>query len=284
MLFDLKQLYLTDRAFIMSLYSNTRPPAVAGMFYPGTSEAIRQQIDSYLTDIDSTEQQVPKIIIVPHAGYIYSGIVAAAAYSTLRPVSDKIRRVVLLGPSHRVPLFGLAPPQVERFQTPLGDIELDTNSIQGLVEKFHQVQFSDMAHEEEHSLEVQLPFLQIILQDFELIPLVVGDANEIEVSEVIEALWGGDETLIVISSDLSHFHSYEKAKQLDLDTAELIEAFKGAELPEHSACGRIPIRGTLHLARKFGMKIQRFDLRSSGDTAGGHDQVVGYGAWGLFES
>ncbi|MCF7807380.1 MAG: AmmeMemoRadiSam system protein B [Candidatus Marinimicrobia bacterium] len=267
----------------MSHYSNTRPPAVAGMFYPGTAAEIRQRIDSFLADIPAVQGQAPKAIIVPHAGYIYSGIVAATAYDTLQAVAAQIKTVILLGPSHRIPLQGLALPTVEIFQTPLGDIDLDTKTIYKLVKDFKQVQLSDRAHEEEHALEVQLPFLQTVLENFELIPIVVGDASETEVSEVLESCWGGEETLVVISSDLSHFYSYEKAKRLDEETAELIEAFRGEALPEHSACGRIPIRGMLHLAQKRGMSIKRFDLRNSGDTAGSHDQVVGYGAWGLIE-
>jgi len=267
----------------MSHYSKTRSPAVAGMFYPADPAKLRRQIDSFFIE-DSNLASVPKALIVPHAGYIYSGMVAASAYERILPAKDNISRIVLLGPSHRVPLYGLAAPEVERFQTPLGEVDLDTSLIRQLVNSFSQVQISDLAHEEEHSLEVQLPFLQSVLADFYLVPLVVGDASEEQVAEVINHLWGEKDCCIVISSDLSHFHTYEQAKHLDLETAKTIESLEGSELPDHSACGRIPIAGMLSVARQRKMRIERFDLCNSGDTAGDHHQVVGYGAWGLFES
>ncbi len=268
----------------MAKIKTTRSAAVAGMFYPADPVDLQEQVNQYLFEDVYPDTRVPKAIIVPHAGYIYSGSIAAAAYRSIQQYRHVIHKVILLGPAHRVPIQGLALPGVDQFQTPLGDIKIDTKSALKLVDDFPQITFSDLAHAEEHSLEVQLPFLQSVLAGFQLIPFVVGDATEIEVANVIEHLWGGNECLIVISSDLSHFHNYEKAIGLDAQTAETIEAFKGNELPEQSACGRIPISGLLRVARQRKMSIERFDLRNSGDTAGEKNQVVGYGAWGLFQS
>ncbi|NQV16019.1 AmmeMemoRadiSam system protein B [bacterium] len=262
----------------------TRPAAVAGSFYPADPAFLQKQLIQLLSEATYKSALVPKAIIVPHAGYIYSGSIASAAYRSIQQHNDTIRKVILFGPGHRVAVHGLAVPRVNQFQTPLGDINLDQKTIRELVDTFTQVSYSDLAHSEEHSIEVQLPFLQTALDKFSLIPLVVGDATEIEVAAVIEHLWGDDETLIVISSDLSHFHNYDKAVRVDTETAEIIESFRGMDLSERSACGRIPISGILLVARKKKMNIQRFDLRNSGDTAGDRQRVVGYGAWGLFQA
>ena len=260
-----------------------RSAQVAGMFYPANPDELRGQISGFIHEKPNETTGVPKALIVPHAGTVYSGSIAAVAYRTLLQYRHVIRKVILLGPAHGVYLHGLALPSVEQFQTPLGKINLDTKTIQKLVEDFHQITFSDEAHTEEHSIEVQLPFLQEVLASFRLIPFVVGDATQQEVAEVIEYLWGGDECLIIISTDLSHFHKYEEAVKIDKTSAELIESFQGDRLGDNSACGRIPMRGLLHLAQQKGMSIKRLDLRNSGDTSGRRDQVVGYGAWGLFE-
>lgn len=262
----------------------TRPAAVAGMFYPADPLDLQEQVNQYLFEDSYLSTRVPKAIIVPHAGYIYSGSIAAAAYRSIMQYRHVIRKIIMLGPAHRVPVRGLALPRADQFQTPLGEIQLDTKTAHNLVADFPQVTFLDLAHADEHSLEVQLPFLQSVLAGFRLIPFVVGDATEIEVADVIEHLWGDDECLIVISSDLSHFHNYADAIRLDAQTAKAIEAFKGRDLPEHSACGRTPISGLLRVARQRKLSIERFDLRNSGDTAGEKDQVVGYGAWGFFQS
>ncbi len=268
----------------MSKVKTTRPAAVAGMFYPADPFDLQEQVNQYLYEDTYPNTEVPKAIIVPHAGYIYSGSIAATVYRSLLQYRHVIRKVILLGPAHRIPINSMAVPGVEQFQTPMGDIKLDLKTIHKLVDEFPQVTFSDQSHSDEHSLETQLPFLQSVLAGFRLIPFVVGDVPEIEIANVIDHLWGGDECLIVISSDLSHFHSYEKAVGLDTQTAELIEAFKGEKLPVDSACGRLPIGGLLRVARQRKMRIKRFDLRNSGDTAGDRQRVVGYGAWGLFQS
>lgn len=259
---------------------NIRPAAVADMFYPGDPVVLQHDIQQYLQDTHDMGT-TPKALIVPHAGYIYSGPVAAQAYAQLRRRRHHIRRVVLLGPCHRVPLEGLAVPGVDAFQTPFGNIMLDQDAIRSIL-ALPQVQTFDLTHEQEHSLEVQIPFLQETLVDFTLVPIVVGDATAAEVSEVLEALWGGDETLIVISSDLSHFHDYDEAKRLDSATCNAIERFDKAAIGHHDACGSTPVCGLLDIASKHHMTVTTLDLRNSGDTAGSKDRVVGYGAW-MFE-
>ncbi len=268
----------------MSIINHIRPAAVSGLFYPDEPVELKAQITGFLNEKSNTSTVRPKAIIVPHAGTIYSGSIAATAYCTLLPHTLAIRKVILLGPAHRVYLRGLALPAVDQFQTPLGEIDLDTETIQNLVADFPQINISDRAHAEEHSLEVQLPFLQEVLDSFSLIPFVVGDATPAQVASVIEHLWGTDECLVVISTDLSHFHNYEEAVRLDRITASYIESKQGDQLEESSACGRIPMGGLLQIAQEKQMTIKRLDLRNSGDTAGRKDQVVGYGSWALYES
>ncbi|MCW9025008.1 MAG: AmmeMemoRadiSam system protein B [Gammaproteobacteria bacterium] len=264
---------------------NIRQPAVAGTFYPADAQELNQQIDDFLSQAAkhrSTKEITPKAIIVPHAGYIYSGPVAASAYCTQIPSHARINRVVLLGPSHRVPFTGLATSSATHYITPLGPIPLDRASLDRLND-FPQVNENDMAHLYEHSLEVQLPFLQKVLDDFVLVPLVVGDADSQSVAEVLEQLWGDEHTLIVISSDLSHYHDYSTAKEMDQATSHAIETLNPSAIQYGDACGRNPINGLLLLAKQKNMQIETVDLRNSGDTAGPRDQVVGYGAY-LFYS
>ena len=259
--------------------NTVRPPAVAGLFYPASPAQLHTDVQTYLRASHTSDtEQPPKAIIVPHAGYVYSGPVAASAYSQLLPARKRIQRVVLLGPSHRVPFHGLATSRADTFHTPLGDIPLDRTAINAL-EELPQVQCLDTAHAEEHSLEVQLPFLQETIDNFQLVPLVVGDARPADVAEVLEHLWGGEETLIVISSDLSHYHDYATAQRLDRDTSVAIEHLQAEIIhPEH-ACGCVPVSGLLYLARRRGLHARTVDLRNSGDTAGPRDRVVGYGAY-----
>jgi len=259
-----------------------RYPAVAGMFYPADKQVLKQDIHRYLEQCQmaSNTNIVPKAIVVPHAGYVYSGSIAASAYQYLQPLKDKIKRVVLLGPSHRVAFKGLAVPGSEYFKTPLGDITLDKQAIADLLE-LPQVVESNYAHEEEHSLEVQLPFLQEVLDDFSLVPVVIGDADRYEVAEVIKHLLSGheDETILVISSDLSHYHSYEEATRMDRATSEAIVNYKPELIQYDDACGRNGIKGLLTIAEEKKLKADIVDLRNSGDTAGSKDRVVGYGAY-----
>jgi AmmeMemoRadiSam system protein B len=257
---------------------NVRQPAVAGMFYPGEPEVLREQVDAYLRQAD-TGHPAPKAIVAPHAGYIYSGPIAASAYAPLKALAGRIERVVLLGPAHRVYVRGLAASSAQYFDTPLGRIPLDRKAIDEVVTAFSFVEIFDQAHAPEHSLEVHLPFLQETVGSFNLAPFVVGDAAPEEVSQVLETLWGGDETLIVISSDLSHYHDYDTAARLDQAAARAIEHLDPSHLSQEQACGRIPVCGLLEAARRHGLRAETVDLRNSGDTAGPRDQVVGYGAW-----
>lgn len=259
----------------------SRPPAVAGLFYPADATELRLILAELLAANPASGPE-PKALIAPHAGYIYSGPVAARAYNLLKSAASRIRRVLLLGPAHRVALRGLALPSVDRFCTPLGDIQLDLEAI-ARMESLPQVTHSNSAHELEHSLEVHLPFLQTLLPDFALVPLVVGWAQPSEVAEVLGLLWGGCDTLIIISSDLSHYHPYETARQLDTDTARRIEALE-FPIPEEQACGAYPLNGLLSMAQSRNLHITRLDLRNSGDTAGDHQRVVGYGAWVLHDA
>jgi len=258
-----------------------RPPAVAGMFYPDAPAVLQQTVNAFLDQTVAANSQ-PKAIIVPHAGYIYSGAIAASAYAQLRPAHNLITKVVLLGPAHRVPFSGLAISSADYFQTPLGDIRLDRNTLDQLLELNHVVEM-DAAHQDEHSLEVHLPFLQAVLDEFELIPLVVGEASPADVCSVLDAVWGGPESLIVISSDLSHFHDYDTARAMDSHTSHAIETLDYQTLHGQDACGCYPLNGLLMSARKRELQVTTLDLRNSGDTAGSRDQVVGYGAWMLTE-
>ena len=259
-----------------------RSPAVAGMFYPGSPEELSNEVEGFLAHAHASSASVPKALIVPHAGYVYSGAVAAVAYARLAAARDRIRRVVLLGPTHRVAIRGLALPEARAFDTPLGRVPLDLELEQKLL-ALPQVQQSAAVHAQEHSLEVQLPFLQRVLDNFTLLPLAVGMASAEEVAEVLDCVWGGLETLILISSDLSHYHPYAQAQQLDQETARQIVSLQA--LADHQqACGATPVNGFLLCARRRGLKAQLLDLRNSGDTAGDRARVVGYGAFAFLET
>ncbi|MDH3513532.1 MAG: AmmeMemoRadiSam system protein B [Gammaproteobacteria bacterium] len=257
--------------------SNVRNPAVAGLFYPDNPEKLRAMVAGYLAAAQAVNT-VPKAIIAPHAGYVYSGPVAASAYASIHPARGRITRVLLLGPAHRVGFHGLALPGADYFMTPLGRIEIDQDAVK-IISRLPQVQVMDVAHAQEHSLEVHLPFLQEVLGEFRLVPLVVGDAGADEVAEVLDLLWGGPETLVVISSDLSHYHDYQTARKLDGATSRAIEQLQPEKIQHDHACGRNPVNGLLQVAQRRGLKARTVDLRNSGDTAGRRDQVVGYGAY-----
>jgi AmmeMemoRadiSam system protein B len=255
-----------------------RPAAVAGRFYPGDPRELADLVNSFLAQAPRPTGPAPKALIVPHAGYIYSGPIAASAYAQLVPARDQVKRVVLLGPSHYVQLDGLAASSADAFATPLGTIRVDLESV-SRVRSLPQVAERDDAHSPEHSLEVQLPFLQTVLGNFSLVPLTVGEATAEEVRQVLDELWGGPETRFVISSDLSHYHDAETARILDGATAQAIESLQPDSLAEQSACGRIAIQGLLEVARHHRLRAHTMDLRNSGDTAGPRDRVVGYGAF-----
>lgn len=259
-----------------------RKAAVAGMFYPDDPRQLSSDVKGFLSAAGAFDGPVPKAIIAPHAGYRYSGAIAAKAYARLKPVADKITRVVLLGPCHRVAVRGLALSGADCFETPLGQVEIDKDA-ESQIAGMEQVGVFPPTHQAEHALEVHLPFLQELLGDFKLVPLVVGETPPAKVAEVLEALWGGPETLIVISSDLSHFLDYDAARQIDRRTCDAIMSLDPAKIEKNGACGRFPVGGLLHLAKSRGMKAETIDLRNSGDTAGMKDRVVGYGAWAFFD-
>ena len=259
--------------------SAIRRAAVAGTFYPDSRGVLEAQVRDYLeqaphpTDLAAR----PKALIVPHAGYVYSGPIAAAAYARLAAACEDIQRVVLLGPAHRVVLRGLAVPAADSFATPLGEVEVDRAAVTRALD-LPQVSESDRAHALEHSLEVQLPFLQTLLPGFRLVPFAVGDATAAQVAEVIELLWGGAETLVVVSSDLSHHHTYDQARRLDRSSAQTVLALSPT-LDHDQACGALPINGLLTVVRRRGLQPELLDLRNSGDTAGDRLRVVGYGSF-----
>jgi len=250
------------------------------MFYPAGASELSGMLDDMLAAGGEPHAECPKALVVPHAGYIYSGPTAAAAYAMLD--KQRIHRVVLLGPVHRVPVRGLALPEADTFSTPLGSIPLDAAGMQAIAQ-LPQVSRNALAHQTEHSLEVQLPFLQHCLDDFTLLPLVVGDASADEVAEVLVALWGGDETLILISSDMSHYHAYSEAQHIDAATAESICHLR-QPIHHEQACGATPLNGLLRLAAQKSMRCRQIDLRNSGDTAGDRNRVVGYGTFAFYEA
>src|SRR5215831_7164577 len=255
-----------------------RPAAVAGQFYLGNADRLRKQVSDLLAGIAMPIKNIPEALIAPHAGYVYSGATAAAAFATLRSGAQMITRVVLIGPAHYVHVRGIAAPTVDAFETPLGRVPVDANALDAIAGLPSVIQ-DDTAHAPEHALEVELPFLQTVLASFRVVPLLVGDATPKITAEVLRQLWDRPGTLIVVSSDLSHYHDYETARRLDATTASAIERGDWASLGPHQACGSRAIAGLLLETERRGLKIRRLSLCNSGDTAGSRDQVVGYGAW-----
>ncbi len=262
----------------LDVIKNKRQPAVAGQFYPADPKQLVAMLEDLLKQAKPVAHSHIKAIIAPHAGYIYSGAVAATAYQSLSHQAGQIERVILLGPSHRVGFRGLATTSVKEYQMPLGDIPIDHTAM-AIIKDLPQVHQIDQAHAPEHSLEVQIPFLQTVLRDFSLVPLVVGECKSAEVAEVLELLWGDESTLIVISSDLSHYQPYELAMEQDRKTSEAIVNLLPDEIHDPDACGRYPVKGLLVAAKQHHLNASLVDLRNSGDTAGSKDRVVGYGAF-----
>ncbi|NSL57052.1 AmmeMemoRadiSam system protein B [Uliginosibacterium aquaticum] len=254
-----------------------RPAAVAGLFYPADPHTLSAQLHSLLAQTERPSAlQPPKALIVPHAGYMYSGPIAASAYAMLEALRDIIRRVVLVGPSHRVAFAGAALPGCAAFATPLGNVEIDSEAVFTLAQR-PGVVFDDSAHAQEHALEVQLPFLQTVLEHFRILPLTLGMIEAQQVAELLEAVWGGPETLIVVSSDLSHYHPYAQAQADDMDSIGQILEGEGP-LNHEQACGATAINALSIAARRHGLLPRLLDLRNSGDTAGDRSRVVGYAA------
>jgi AmmeMemoRadiSam system protein B len=257
--------------------AEVRAPAVAGSFYPRSALELRKTVQGCLAQARAAAAP-PKAVIAPHAGYVYSGPVAGSAFAPLAALRGKVTRVVLLGPAHRFAFAGLAVPRAEAFATPLGLSRVDGDARAALL-ALPQVIASDHAHAGEHSLEVEIPFVQEVLGDVAIVPIVVGDATDALAAQALELLWGGPETCIVVSSDLSHYYPYETARRLDSGTARAIERLSPEDIGEEQACGRIGVRAMLNVARARGLRATTLDLRSSGDTAGPRDEVVGYGAF-----
>lgn len=259
-----------------------RPAAVAGTFYPADPRELELLLDRCFADavVPQRGASVPEALVVPHAGLVYSGPVAASAYLRLIDAKERIRRVVLIGPSHRVPVRGIALSGADAFATPLGEVPVDAAG-RTLALGSPQVRVDDEAHRWEHCLEVQLPFLQRVLGDFGIVPLVTGACLTEVVADLLGALWGGAETLVVVSTDLSHYHRYEQAVRLDATTAAEVVAGRADAIGDHDACGSHSLRGLLAVSAREGAQIELLDLRNSGDTAGDRDRVVGYGAFVL---
>lgn len=268
--------------------ANVRPAAVAGMFYPGNEKELRKTVQKYLQSASVVESELKitldkisaiRMLIVPHAGYIYSGKTAAIAYQLLHQFKNQIRRVFLFGPAHRVCLNGGALPEADCFETPLGLVYLDKELMEKILGDYSWININDHAHSEEHCLEVQLPFLQETLNEFKIVPMVVGDTDSDQLAQMILKYSKDDQTLIVISTDLSHYNDYKTSRELDSRTAMAIESLSPELLSQEDACGLYPIRGALLAALKRTWQVHRLDLCNSGDTAGDCTRVVGYGAW-----
>jgi MEMO1 family protein len=258
-----------------------RPSSAAGLYYPKDADGLRMALRTLLSSRTAEVTRVPKALVVPHSGYAYSGTVAASAYHTLEsPATRGIRHVVLLGPSHRVPMRGVAMPSWDLYSTPVGEVPVNDAARRHLRE-LGLAGIADAPHALEHSLEVQLPFLQAVLEDFDLLPIAVGSAPAEQVCRVLEAVWGGPETLIVVSSDLSHHHTYLEAKTLDEQTAKLIVA-RRSDISDAQACGADGLNGLMEAARRKGLEVKLLERQTSGDTAGDNSRVVGYGSFALY--
>jgi len=259
-----------------------RQPAVAGTFYPRDRDLLWKTVDDLLAGARSTHHEKIRAVIAPHAGYSYSGAVAAMAFAGLKGLRDRIERLVVIGPAHFVHLHGIAAPAASAFRTPLGDVPVDTAAIAEIAH-MPQVAVDDQPHAPEHALEVELPFLQATLGAVPIVPLLVGSTRAEEVAQILNRLWDA-RTLVVVSSDLSHYNSYEAARRLDAATADAIERLDEKAIGSDDACGSVAVCGMLIEARHRGLAVERLDLRNSGDTAGDRQRVVGYGAWVVLET
>ncbi|ABZ75524.1 protein of unknown function DUF52 [Shewanella halifaxensis HAW-EB4] len=266
------------------MFTSIRPAAVAGLFYPAAPDELRAMLEGYLARARmslisqaNTQHSQAKVIIVPHAGYIYSGLVAAHAYVLIESMAATVNKVLLIGPAHRVYLQGGALPQSQYFETPLGQISIDKRSVEMLESNPH-ITVSDLPHQQEHCLEVQLPFLQHCLNQFELIPLLIGESDPQETAKLLEQLWGGEETLVVVSTDLSHFHRYAEATHLDKLTCQKILQGLETIFPEQ-ACGSFCLNALMLQLKRHQLCLTQLSYQNSGDTAGDKNRVVGYASF-----
>jgi len=266
--------------------TKVRPPAVAGLFYPADPTKLRQLVEQLLAAAAPKERSSGgerlRALVVPHAGYVYSGPVAAAGFARLQGLGAQIQRVVLIGPAHWVALRGVAVSSARAFQTPLGQVAVDTDASNRVAAQ-PRCRYHDTAHTPEHSLEVQLPFLQVLLADFCLVPLLVGEARPGDVAQIIARFWADSKTLVVVSTDLSHYHDYETARRLDTATTAAIEGLCPEAVTDRQACGHIALRGLLLAARRQGLRARTLDVRNSGDLTGDRRRVVGYGAYSFYD-
>jgi AmmeMemoRadiSam system protein B len=263
--------------------NEVRRAAVAGLFYPGSAAELRRQVDGFLAAAsERAPERPPKAVIAPHAGFVYSGPVAAAAFAGFASEASLIRKIVLIGPAHRLPVRGLALSGQEAFETPLGVVPVDQEMV-GRIASLPQVTVNQAAHDPEHCLEVELPFLQVVLEEFSILPLLVSEVGSAEVAQVLERVWDGPETRIVISSDLSHYLGYQAAREIDWATAQQVLELD-EPIEDYRACGARAINGLLVTARQKHMSPRLLDLRNSGDTAGDRSRVVGYGSFGFMVS
>lgn len=259
-----------------------RSPAAAGCFYPAVPGALREELDLFLGKVAGDGTRCPKAVIAPHAGYRYSGPVAGCAFAAGRAWSGSVRRVVVVGPSHFETFKGLAVTTATAFATPLGEMPVDRDAVEQLVQR-RLARVHEPAHRQDHAIEVELPFLQVLLPDATLVPILVGQTTGDQVAEALDLLWGGAETAVVISSDLSHYLDYDRAREVDHETCLAVEALDPAPVDSYHACGHFPVRGLIQVARARALEPVTLDLRNSGDTAGPRDRVVGYGAWAFAE-
>jgi AmmeMemoRadiSam system protein B len=270
-----------------------RQPAAAGTFYPSDPGELARMVDRLLAGAAQPPpgEPMPDALIVPHAGYAYSGPVAASAYARLRPFAPTVTRVTILGPAHFVPLVGTAVPGTDVWRTPLGDVPIDETLRDAAVEAGATV--DEEPHEPEHSLEVQVPFLQRVAGDrFSILPVAVGMTSPGQVADLLAGIVGAfarasegvPGVLTLVSTDLSHYLDHQTASQMDRRTAEAILARDPVAVGGDDACGLYALRGALEHARRCDLDVRLLDLRTSGDTAGDRRRVVGYGAFGLWRS
>ncbi len=250
---------------------------VAGQFYPKE----RAQLIEMIENFSSSEREIiykPKAIIVPHAGFIYSGDIAAKAYKALIPLVDNYKKIILLSPAHRKSVTGVAYHNARKFACPIGDIPVNAELL-SILKTNDSVYNDDEAFNFEHGLETHFPFISYIFRDISFLPLIVGNIDTQKLSDIFNLFWQADDILFIISSDLSHFHNYEICKTLDHETTQHIINLNYEKINHDAACGYYPLCGALKLAKDNNQKCYLLSLKNSGDSIGDKDSVVGYGSF-----